>query len=422
MRPPAWAVAALLALPAPAAAQVTASEHPQTLRAERCFARSGVDPQEMLVVSERLLADASLPRAAQAAALACRARAQQALVQGRAAARNVDRMLALAEAPDTPPELRRKVWIRAVDILMPTVHTRQTMALLDRLMEHSRQQGDASVAAFLLHSMARLHVSQMDNPAAALPVFDAALELVWRTGRPNSLREMQLHYNRGYTLLRMARYEEAEAAFALTERMARHVQQQRLLDPRLASARGEIRRAAGDLARARRLLADAEAAQRANGDLRGLDSTLLRLAQLALDEDDLGAARKHAGEALALADAGQFRSEARDALALLEAVHLATGEQETAERHRERRRALDASLDRDAALATLARMRARVERDLGPGALRAPDLGRARLARDTALAVLVLALGCAFLVLRRPRRRASRAEDAGLGPPPPPAA
>jgi len=307
--------------------------------------------------------------------------------------------------PGTPPPLQRRARIQALDITMPTTRNQQTLDLLDALLEQSRQHRDPSVAVFLLHSMARLHVSQLDNPAAALPLFDEALVLSRRQSIAPNLREMQLHYNRGFTLLRLGRYREAEAAFALTDQLAGVLHQQGLLGPRLASARGEIACAVGDRTHARRLLLGADADQQRSGDLRGRNSTRLRLAQLELDEGHLDEAGASAGEALEMARAGRFRSETRDALVLLEAVGMASGDRPQAYRYREQRAALDASLDRDAVLATLARMRARIDRDLGPGAGRAPELGQARLLRDAALAALTIVLAAGAALLWRLRRR-----------------
>ena len=393
---------------AQAAAQVVPGADPRTTQAKWCLSRSLLDPSLALTLADRLQADPSLPLEAQAIALACRARAEQLLLRGQASRQSIERLLALVAAPGTPPELRRRAWIQAIDINMPTIRTRQTLDLLDALMEQSRQRDETSVAVFLLHSMARLHVSQMDNPAAALPLFDEAVVLSRRTNTEANLREMQLQFNRGYTLLRLGRHDEAEAAFAITERMAQATSQMPLLRPRLDSARGEIHRAGGDLAQARALLEEADAGQQRNGDLRGRTTTLLRLAQLALDEGDPHAARGHAAQALTMAESGLFRSETRDALAMMEAVRAASGNPEAARRYRDRRLALDASLDREAALATLARMRARIDRDLGPGASRAPDLGQARLSRNLAVGGLALALiACTglFWRARRTKRR-----------------
>ena len=403
----AFALGALLAA-GPAIAQVVPGADPRTTQSKSCLSRSPLDPTLALTFADRLQADPSLPLEAQVLLLACRARAEQLLLRGEGSQRSIERLLALADASATPPELRRRAWIHAVDITMPTVRSRQTLDLLDALMEQSRQREDTSVAVFLLHSMARLHVSQMDNPAAALPIFDEAITLSRRTNTNDTVREMQLQYNRGYTLLRLGRHEEAEAAFAIVERMAHATRQLRLLRPRLDSARGEIRRAGADIARARELLEDADAGQRRNDDLRGRTTTLLRLAQLDLDEGDLDAARSQAEQALAMAGSGFFRSEMRDALAMIEAVQAASGDHEAARRYRDRRLALDASLDREATLATMARMRARIDRDLGPGASHASELGQARLSRNLAVGGLALALiACASLLwrARRTKRR-----------------
>lgn len=390
---------------------------PRTIQAERCAPRALADPHNAVRVSSRLLADPTLPLEARAAAMFCLAHAQQTLGQGEASLQTLDRLLALVAPPDTPPPLQEAAWIQAVNFMMPTVRSGQTLTLLDAIMDRSLQRNDASTTIFLLHNMARLYVTQLDNPAAALPCFDQAIALSQRMGG-GGRREAVMHYNRGYTLLRLGRHAQAEMALATAERMGRALQDHGLLS-RIASDRGEIARTGGDFARARTLLEQAEAAQIGSGDSRGRGITLLRLAQLDLDAGDTAAALRRGRQALDIASAGRFVADIRDSLAMLELVHAATGDAATARSLRERRQAIDAGFDRQAALATLARMRARIERDLGPGAVRAPELGQVRLLRDSALLALALVSAGVAAILWRMRRRRPHPASGGKASPVP---
>ncbi|MCD9006765.1 diguanylate cyclase [Luteimonas sp. XNQY3] len=242
--------------------------------------------------------------------------------------------------------------------------------------------------------------------ATALPYLQRAYELDRALNAQPPLPGVVLGYDLGYAHLLLGDYDAADQLFAEAEAGSARYPELAGLKPRIASHRAEILRARGDAGRARPLLGDALALQRAAGDRQGEVVTLQRLARTELDlgraEDALVLAR----QAVALAEQGRYMAELRDGLYLLADAATAAGDRDAAGGYATRARDMTRAHDREITGRTLAQMQAQAQQGLAPDAVAARERTmRSDWLRNGALAVLaVLATGALWLWLRGRRR------------------
>lgn len=407
------ALTAALATAAAAHAQTVPAIDPHAARIQHCLHTLHSEPEDALAVAESILETPALPDTPRLGALLCLVHARQMLGQGDRARALIEQAMPLLDAPDVPDSHRFSAMMGIAGVLQTTGRSREALALLERALDLAGRDDTPHGQLAALTGIAMARAIGLDDPAGAEAYFQRALALAERHALPPSMQMVMLHYNHGYTLLAVQRYDEAETAFERALRVARDVPGQDGVRHRILSHRGEIARAAGDAGTALDRLQRAGAWQRANGDAQGEAVTLTRLARLRLQQDLPQQALPPAERALALSERGGYQAELRNSLNLLVDVHAALGDPAQVIEFTRRARAFEREAARQGDLERLAALQARA--DGGDGDRVASS--RAAVLRDSALAVLALLLLAGGIALLRARRRQRQLAELGATDP-----
>lgn len=374
----------------------------------RCHTTVHGAPREALATAEKLLAMPALPPVVEIGAVGCRGFAQQLLGQGEGSLESAARLQVLLKTPGLPPLERNRALQMAATLLQRNGQTQEGLQLLDAMLERGIADGDVGAQITALTGIALIRAEQMDDPEGALHYQQQAIALSDHLRRPPLPQDVMLHYNYGYTLLRLKRYDEAERAFARTESIANRLSNQDVMLHRIRGHRAEVLHSTGRLEAAKAQFLALLPWQQQNDPL-GQVVTLQRLARIALEQDQPEDARHLGEQALALAEAGKFPESVRDSLDLLAETSVALGDAAQARGYLRQARQIDQARMKGDNLARLARMQARAEQALDPIRINATqEASRDRLLRNAALAaaaILLLGGGGLYLRMRRQQRR-----------------
>ena len=405
-----WAVLAT-ALAGPAGAQGTDADIRLMDQVMRCHTMVHGAPREALAMATKLLSTPALPAVVEIGAEGCRGFARQLLGQGDASLESAARVQALLQTAELPTIERSRAMQMAATLLQRNGQTAEGLQLLESMLERGIAEGDVGSQITALSGIALIRAEQMDDPEGALHYQQQALALSDHLRRPPLPQDVMLHYNHGYTLLRLRRHDEAERAFARAESIANRVSNQDVMLHRIRSHRAEIQRAGGHLEAARAQFL-AVLPWQAQNDPLGQIVTLQRLARIALEQAQPQQARDLGEKALALAEAGKFPGGARDSLDLLAETSVALGNTAQARDYLRQARQIDQAQMKGDNLNRLARLQATAEQALDPIRINAvQEASRDRLLRNAALAavaVLLLGGGGLYLRMRRQQRRLRR--------------
>lgn len=403
---PCLALAAALA--GPAHAQVADTDARLMEQVMRCHTTVHGAPRDALAMAEKLLAMPSLAPVVEIGAVGCRGFAQQLLGRGDGSLESAARLQALLKTPGLPPLERNRALQMAATLLQRNGQTREGLQLLESMLERGIAEGDVSAQITALTGIALIRAEQMDDPEGALHYQAQAITLSDHLRRPPLPQDVMLHYNYGYTLLQLKRYDEAERAFVRTESIANRLSNQDVMLHRIRSHRAEVQHAAGRLEVAKAQFLELLPWQQHNDPL-GQVVTLQRLARIALEQDQPEEARRLGEQALAVAEPGRFPEGIRDSLDLLAEISMALGDPVQARDYLRQARQIDQARMKGDSLNRLARLQARAEQALEPIRFNATqEASRDRLLRNAALAaaaVLLLAGGGLYLRMRRQQRR-----------------
>ncbi len=400
-----WAVLATV-VAGPAGAQTAEADARLMDQVARCHATVHGAPREALAIATRLLATPALPVVVEIGAEGCRGFASQLLGQGDASLESAARLQALLRAPGLPAFERGRALQMAATLLQRNGQTTEGLQLLESMLERGIAEGDVGSQITALTGIALIRGEQMDDPEGALHYLQQALALSDHLRRPPLAQDVMLHYNHGYTLLRLKRHDEAERAFARAESIAGRVSSQDVMLHRIRGHRAEIQHARGHLEAARAQFL-AILPWQAQNDPLGQTVTLQRLARIALEQQQPRQARELGEQALALAETGKFPEATRDSLDLLAEASVALGDTAQARDYLRQARQIDQARMKGDNLNRLARLQATAEKALDPARINAvQEASRDRLLRNAALAaVLILLLGGGALYLRMRRQQ-----------------
>jgi diguanylate cyclase (GGDEF)-like protein len=374
----------------------------------RCHTTVHGAPREALATAEKLLAMPALPPVVEIGAVGCRGFAQQLLGQGEGSLESAARLQVLLKTPGLPPLERNRALQMAATLLQRNGQTQEGLQLLDAMLERGIADGDVGAQITALTGIALIRAEQMDDPEGALHYQQQAIALSDHLRRPPLPQDVMLHYNYGYTLLRLKRYDEAERAFARTESIANRLSNQDVMLHRIRGHRAEVLHSTGRLEAAKAQFLALLPWQQQNDPL-GQAVTLQRLARIALEQDQPEDARHLGEQALALAEAGKFPESVRDSLDLLAETSVALGDAAQARGYLRQARQIDQARMKGDNLDRLARLQARAEQALDPIRINATqEASRDRLLRNAALAaaaILLLGGGGLYLRMRRQQRR-----------------
>ncbi len=412
----AWAVAA------PARGQAVGADADRLeSQSTLCISLAQNSPHEALPLADRILAQPALPPMVEIAAVNCRALALHTLGQGERSQQAVARLRTLLQAPGLSQDRQYKKSRRWLALLLQrNGRIEEALRIFESILERDVAEGDIDGQITTLSNLAQIHGEQMEDLEGTLRYRQQALALAEHLQRPPARRDATLHYNYGYALLRLRRYDEAGKAFDRAEAIVRQFSTQETLLYLIRSHRAEMLRVDGQLDAARTELLAILPWQRQN-DLWGYATSLQRLARIALDRNAAEEARDLGEQALAVGERGRFPPSVRDSLDLLAEISVALGD--TAEARDYLRRAQQSSPVRlpGDSLDRLARLQARAAQALDPARVNAlQEAKRDRLLRNAALAVVAaLLLGGTglYLRMRRQQRRLRRlaAADAATG-------
>ncbi|MQP75033.1 diguanylate cyclase [Stenotrophomonas sp. MYb238] len=395
-------------LASPVHAQVADADARLMEQVVRCHTTVHGAPREALATAEKLLAMPALPPVVEIGAVGCRGFAQQLLGQGEGSLESAARLQALLKTPGLPPLERNRALQMAATLLQRNGQTQEGLQLLDSMLERGIADGDVSAQITALTGIALIRAEQMDDPEGALHYQQQAIALSDHLRRPPLPQDVMLHYNYGYTLLRLKRYDEAERAFARTESIANRLSNQDVMLHRIRGHRAEVLHSTGRLEAAKAQFLALLPWQQQNDPL-GQVVTLQRLARIALEQDQPEDARHLGEQALALAEAGKFPESVRDSLDLLAETSMALGDAAQARGYLRQARQIDQARMKGDNLDRLARLQARAEQALDPIRINATqEASRDRLLRNAALAaaaILLLGGGGLYLRMRRQQRR-----------------
>jgi len=386
-----------------ARAQVTDADARLMDQVMRCHTVVHGAPRDALAMAGELLAMPALPPVVEIGAEGCRGFARQLLGQGDGSLQSAARLQALLRTPGLPVIERNRAMQMAATLLQRNGRTGESLQLLEAMLEHGIAEGDVSAQITALTGLSLIRAEQMDDPEGALHYQQQAITLSDHLRRPPLPQDVMLHYNHGYTLLRLKRYDEAERAFARAESIANRLSDQDVMLHRIRGHRAEMQHAAGQLDAARAQFLALLPWQERNDPL-GQIITLQRLARIALEQEQPGEARRLGERALALAEPGRFPEAIRDSLDLLAEVSLALGDTAQARDYLRQARQVDQAKMKGDNLDRLARLQARAEQALEPIRFNATqEASRDRLLRNAALAVAAVLLLCGGGLLLRMR-------------------
>lgn len=374
----------------------------------RCHSVLHGAPPQALAIADELLAASPLPPSVEIGAVSCRGFAQQLLGQGGASLASAARLRALMDTPELPSTDRSQASQMAAVLLQRNGQTQEGLELLEALLERSIAEADLNLQINALIGIALIRAEQMDDPEGALRYMEQAIRLSDHLKRPPVPQDMMLHYNYGYTLLNLKRYDEAGKAFARAQAIAVRVPNQDILLHRIRSHRAEVLRIEGQSEAARAGFVAILPWQEKNDPL-GQVVTLQRLARIELEQGGTEAALARAEQALAVAEPGKYPEGVRDSLDLLAEIHTVLGNAAQARDYLRQARQIDQGRMKGDSLNRLARLQARAEQALDPVRINASqEANRDRLLRNAALAALgalLLGGGGAYLRMRRQQRR-----------------
>jgi len=383
----------------------------QMAQVMHCHALMHDAPGDALALAEEMLAVPTLPPAVEIGAVGCRGFSLQLLGRGDGSLAAAARLQVLMETPGLPAAERNRALQMASTLLQRNGQTEEGLQLLERALEYALAERDVGSQIGALSGIALIHGEQLDDPEGALQYQQRAITLSDHLRRSPLPQDVMLHYNHGYTLLRLGRHDEAGKAFDRAEAIARRLSSQDLMLHRIRGHRAEVRRANGQLEAARAEFLAILPWQQQNDPL-GEVVTLQRLARIALDQQQPEQARDLAEHALAVAEPGKFPEATRDSLDLLAETSVALGDTARARDYLRQARQLDHARLKGDSLGLLARLQAKAEQALDPVSTNATqEASRDRLLRNVALAaVAVLLLGGIVLYLhtRRQQRRLRR--------------
>ena len=397
----------LLALAAVAPAHAQA-DTPVMEQITRCHALMHGSPRDALALANELLATPALPAVAEIGAVSCRGFAQQLLGQGDGSLKAAARLQVLLETPGLPVVERNRALQMASTLLQRNGQTQAGLQLLETMLERGIAEGDVSSQISALSGIALIRGEQMDDPEGALHYQQQAIALSNHLRRPPLPQDVMLHYNHGYTLLLLKRYDEAGKAFDRAEAIANRVSDQDVMLHRIRSHRAEVLHARDQLDAAKAAFLAILPWQERNDPL-GQVVTLQRLARIVLEQGQPQQARQYGEQALAVAEPGKFPEATRDSLELLAEISVALGDTTQARSYLRRVRQLDQARMKGDNLNRLARLQAKAEQALDPLRINATqEANRDRLLRNAALAAVALLLfggGALYLRTRRQHRR-----------------
>ncbi len=375
---------------------------------ERCQATMHNDPNQALALADRLLAEPRLPAGAKVGALACRGFSQQLLGHGEASLATAVRLQELRENPALAPVDRKRALHMTSSLLLRNGQTGEALQLLEQMLEQGAAEHDIVSQITALTGIALIRAEQMDDPEGSLHYQKQAIELSTHLQRPPVQQDVMLHYNYGYTLLNLKRYDEAGKAFAQAEALANRLSGQEIMLNRIRGHRAEVKRANGRLDQAKAELLAIAPWQQKNDPL-GQAITLQRLARIALDQQQPEVALADADQALAISRSGRFPEAIRDSADLLAEIHTVLGNTPLARDYLRQAREIEQARMKGDNLNRLAKLQAKAEQALAPEQINASqEASRDRLLRNVALvaaSLLLLSGGGLYLRMRRQQRR-----------------
>jgi len=380
----------------------------QMEQVQRCHSVMHGSPRDALAIADQLLAAPALSPVVEIGAVSCRGFSLQLLGQGAGSLDAAARLKVLMETPGLPVMERNRALQIAATLLQRNGQTREGLQLLESMLERAIAEDDVTGQISALSGIALVRGEQMDDPEGALRYQQQAIALSDHLQRPPLPQDVLLHYNHGYTLLQLKRYDEAGKAFNRAETIANRLSNQDVMLQRIRGHRAEMLHARGELEAARSGLLAILPWQRENDPL-GEVVTLQRLARIALERDAREEARHLAGQALAVAERGRFPEGIRDSLDLLAETSMVMGDAAQARDYLRQAREIDQSRMKGDNLDRLARLQAKAEQALDPIRTNATqEASRDRLLRNAALAaaaMLMLGAGGLYLRMRRQQRR-----------------
>lgn len=396
-------VAASVALPA--RAQHPGNSAPLMAQVEQCHALLTSAPQTSLQMARSLLARPSLPTPVEIGATGCLGIALRAQGQLQQTTGLPARLLAAAGRADASTEDQLRAKSMAAHLLLWQGQHAQALELTHAALEQAVRARDVHGQISALMQIAMIRGDALGDPEGALTYLQKAAALSDHLRRPPNPGDMLIHYNVGYALLSLKRYEEARTAFERAEAIGARLNGQEVLLYRIASHRAEIQRARGEYPAAETGLKRALAWQQQR-DQQGRIVTLQRLARLALDRDQNAQGLALAEQAQALAEDGHFPDEIRQGLDLLGDAHTLLGHRQQALLVARQAREMDQARSKGDTLNQLAKLQATAERSIDPAQVNAEqDLGQVRVLRNSAVALLLAVVVIATTLVLRLRRQ-----------------
>ncbi|WP_256776325.1 MULTISPECIES: diguanylate cyclase [unclassified Stenotrophomonas] len=398
-------VAVALSTP-PAQAQRAGAGMPLVAQVEQCNALLASTPETSLQIAKALLARPTLPTSVEIGAIACLGMGLRSQGRLEETAGLPERLLAAVKHSDATAEDTLRARSMAAHLLLWRGDQAQALELTRTFLDESVRTRDVHGQISALMQIAMIRGDAMGDAQGALTYLQKAAALSEHLRRPPNPGDMLIHYNVGYALLSMQRYEEAQTAFDRAAAIGARLSGQDLLMHRITSHRAEIRRVRGELDQAQKGL-DQALAWQTTQDAQGRIITLQRLARLALDRDQAAKGLALAEQAQTLADSGNFTDEIRHGLDVLGDAHTLLGQRQQALQVARQARELDQARSKGDTLNRLAKLQASAERRIAPAEVNAEqDLGRVRVVRNSAVAALLAVLAiAAFLILRLRRQR-----------------
>jgi diguanylate cyclase (GGDEF)-like protein len=402
---PALLCVALAVSTLPAQAQRPGDGRPLIAQVEQCNALLASTPETSLQIATALLARPTLPTSVEIGAIGCLGMALRS--QGRLAQTEglPERLLAAAARADASAEDTQRARALAAHLLLWRGDQAQALELTRTLLDDAVRTRDVHGQISALMQIAMIRGDAMGDAQGALTYLQKAAALSEHLRRPPNPGDLLIHYNVGYALLSMQRYEEAQTAFDRAAAIGARLNGQELLMHRIGSHRAEIQRVRGELDRAQKGL-DQALAWQTTQDAQGRIITLQRLARVALDRGQAAQGLALAEQAQALADSGHFTDEIRHGLDVLGDAYTLLGLRQQALQVARQARDLDQARSKGDTLNRLARLQASAERHIAPAEVNAEqDLGRVRVVRNSAVAALLAVLAIAAVLILRLRRQ-----------------
>lgn len=398
----------------PAAAQTVAVGDRVAPLLEQCEVQSITAPANAIRAGRALMSQPSLSPDSQARALACILQSQQGLGDMSGAAQTRTQLVALIDTATLSMRVHNGTSLSVSASLQQSGKAAEALAIMEGLLADPRNARDLPLRIDALMGCANVYAIQLREPQQAVRYLEQAIALARQIGLPDSPGDVLLHYNYGYALLQLQRYDDAEREFQTAESVGKHVQGVEPLLQRIAGSRAQIALAQGDAARARTLLEPVLAWQRRTGDLAGLVVSQQRMARVEL-------AQGHPEQALALASSAQreattarLADEIHGSLVLLADISTARGDTAAAADYRAQATTFAQQQSGGQVRAQLARVQAHAGQPTN--AALAAMRGRQHMRHvwgAIAVALALLVLGVAYILHRARKMRRPTAGQAG---------